>query len=281
MDSDMENKEKNVNRVDMEEREIAEFKQRIQDAEMILIGIGEEFDELKMLYQRKGYREGRESLQNSELAWMVPAWNRMYAGDDAKLRNILNKFAGMLADKNYFVISVATNDTVKEAEWREGRLVTPCGGSYKKQCSRGCKQGLCEVNADDRKIMNNFLNEVCAGRTEEDNYSIDLGTCPECGSPLILNNIYTEKYDENGYLDQWQIYTKWLQGTLNRKLLILELGVGLQCPSVIRWPFEKVGFYNQKAFFYRINEKLYQLSEELSGKGKAISKNAIDWLEYL
>ena len=107
---------------------------------------------------------------------------------------------------------------------------------------------------------------------------IKLGNCPSCGKPLIFNNIYAEKYDENGYLSQWQLYTKWLQGTLNRRILILELGVGMKFPSVIRWPFEKIAFFNNKASFYRVNETLYQMSEELKDKGISIAKNSIDWL---
>ena len=54
--------------------------------------------------------------------------------------------------------------------------------------------------------------------------------------------------------------------------------MNLSFPSIIRWPFEKVGFYNQKAFFVRVNEKLYYLSEELKDKGISVAQNAIDWL---
>ena len=129
--------------------------------------------------------------------------------------------------------------------------------------------------------INDAYDKICDMLTsQEDGLKVDisLGKCPECGAPLILNNVYAEKYNENGYLPDWQIYTKWLQGTLNKKLLILELGVGMQFPSVIRFPFEKIAFYNNKAEFYRVNEKLYHLTEELKDKGKAISENAIDWL---
>ena len=108
-----------------------------------------------------------------------------------------------------------------------------------------------------------------------------MGTCPECGAPLVLNNIYAENYNENGYLDQWNLYRKWLQRTLNHRLLILELGVGMRFPTVIRWPFEKTAFFNQKAYFYRVNENLYQLTKELSGKGYGISKDAVAWLAQL
>ena len=95
---------------------------------------------------------------------------------------------------------------------------------------------------------------------------------------MCLNNVYTEKYDENGYLQDWGVYTKWLQGTLFRKICILELGVGMQCPSVIRFPFEKVGYFNQKADFVRVNEHLYQMTSELGERGISVAMNAIDWL---
>ena len=98
---------------------------------------------------------------------------------------------------------------------------------------------------------------------------------------MVLNNIYAENYNEKGYLEQWSLYTKWLQGTLNRKLLVLELGEGMRFPTVIRWPFEKIAYFNKKAVFVRVNEELYQLTEELSEKGLGISKNAIAWLESL
>ena len=66
-----------------------------------------------------------------------------------------------------------------------------------------------------------------------------------------------------------------MQGTINKKLCILELGVDLTFPSVIRWPFEKVAFYNQKADFIRVNERLYHMSEELKDKGYNIDKKQI------
>ena len=98
---------------------------------------------------------------------------------------------------------------------------------------------------------------------------------------MVLNNIFAEGYNENGYLEQWKVYTKWLQGTVNHRLLVLELGVGMRFPTVVRWPFEKVAFFNNKAAFVRVNEKLYQLSEELAIKGCGIAQNAIAWLEIL
>ena len=73
----------------------------------------------------------------------------------------------------------------------------------------------------------------------------------------------------------WERYRKWLSCTLNKKLCILELGVGFQYPSVIRWPFEKTAFLNNKASFVRVNSKFFQLSEELKGKAISIPQNPL------
>lgn len=144
---------------------------------------------------------------------------------------------------------------------------------------------LPEVTEKDKDTLTQYFEESkqAADKAKEFPKWIEgsLGVCPHCGKPFILNNIYAQNYNENGYLESWQRYTKWLQGTLNRNLLILELGVGMQFPSVIRWPFEKIAFFQKKSELYRVNEKLYQLSEELGGKAYSISKNAIDWLLHL
>ncbi len=82
--------------------------------------------------------------------------------------------------------------------------------------------------------------------------------------------------EENGKeMSAWDRYMKWLQGTLNRKLLVLELGVGLICPEVIRFPFEKVVFYNQKAELIRVHHKLFQLPAELNGRGISVCEDAV------
>ena len=76
-----------------------------------------------------------------------------------------------------------------------------------------------------------------------------------CGSDAAGNVVTDEEYDESMYLPQWEVYTKWLQNTLNHKLCILELGVGFAYPSVIRFPFEKIAYFNQKARLVRVHSE--------------------------
>lgn len=256
--------------------------ERIARSQMVLVGLGEEFDNRAGLRQCSEYGNGCNILKNEGLHWLIPGWKEFCAEKckESSLEKSLEKLALLLENKNYFVVSVATSSRIAEYRWKENRLVMPCGTVLKKQCVNGCGDVLQEVTEADRKVMGKIYEELWNGVSPVRDRA-SLGVCPECGAPLILNNVYAENYNERGYLEQWKLYTKWLQGTLNRDLAVLELGVGMEFPSVIRWPFEKAAFFNRKAFFCRVNEKLYQLTEELAGKGGGISQNTIDWLEQL
>lgn len=275
-------------------RKMLDIRAVIKDADMVLVGLGEEFDDTGVNKKESCYVKCKNLLGESSLRWLLPVCDNLVREKQVQnsieegLKNLLE----ILSDKNYFVVSTAMNPAVLRVLWKEGRIVSPCGGTEGKQCQDACAEGLQSLSVRDKKNLTEYMERLKELALEGEKQEItlegevlmaqmgqpDLGVCPACGKPLVLNNIFTESYDENGYLPQWQLYTKWLQGTLNRKLVILELGVGMMFPSVIRWPFEKVAFFNNKAQLFRVNEKLYQLSEDLKGKGTSIPKNSIDWL---
>lgn len=256
----------------------SDIRERVQQADMVLVGLGEDFDDTGSLGQTEEYGSGLARLKEAGLEWLIPAWNRFCREKSGTERTARAEAAlvNLLEGKNHFIVSVSTNSSLLSI----GRVVMPCGGWKKKQCSGGCREVLEDTTEQDDKALGELCGQLYEGRLPEAGEA-PLGICPECGAPMVLNNIYAENYNEEGYLAQWKLYTKWLQGTLNHRLLVLELGVGMRFPSVIRWPFEKIVFFNQKACLYRVNEKLYQLVKELSEKSCGISKNAIDWLEQL
>ena len=69
---------------------------------------------------------------------------------------------------------------------------------------------------------------------------------------------------------------KWRSFTLNRQLLVLELGVGFGNPMVIRFPFEKTVFLNQKSKMYRVHPSLPQVTAEIGERGTAVKANPLD-----
>lgn len=276
----------------MDRRWMETLQAAMDDAEMILVGLGEEWDDKRVLKDCAAFRAGQRCLEENDMTWLQPAWNDYcLTRVGSKAAEALEHLRNFLGEKNYFVLSTSTNRLIAATSWREGRLVMPCGTAEKKQCGSDYEKKVITLTDEEQKKLRGLMEElwkICEEGAEPEELAQDigkdfcdlanqaLGTCEICGRDYRLNTVYTDDYREEGYLPQWNDYTKWLQGTLNRKLLILELGVGLQYSTIIRFPFEKIAFYNQKSRFFRINEKLYQLTPELKEKGISVSKNVID-----
>ena len=96
-----------------------------------------------------------------------------------------------------------------------------------------------------------------------------------CGSDRTGNVITNGHYDESGYLPQWKAYQTWLGNTLNRELVILELGEGFATPTVMRWPFEKTVYFNKKAELVRVHSKFAQVPPELTERSITLSKDPV------
>lgn len=98
-----------------------------------------------------------------------------------------------------------------------------------------------------------------------------------CGSDRTGNVITNGHYDEGGYLPQWKAYQTWLGNTLNRDLAILELGVGFDYPSVLRFPDEKMTFFNQKSTLIRVHSEFPQIPKEIQERSLSVTADPVDF----
>lgn len=252
------------------------MQEKICDAELVLVGIGEEFgDALEKMREISELADALEKAAEEEkLRWLTPYIEAVYVKkykDDKKIEayGILEK---LLADKNYFVISLRMDDAIYNTELKREKIVTPCGGYRFLQCVDGCEDKVQEV---DERVQEEVYDCIKAGGNLN---AIQPPLCPVCGKQMVYNNKKVPNYVEAGYLEDWKNYTRWLQGTVNKKVCVLELGVGMQFPNVIRWPFEKIVYFNQKASMFRVHSKLYQLTEEIKERGYKVEEKPIDFL---
>lgn len=248
----------------------------IEKAEKILVGLGEEFQyDWNILEQDRRYREiAAEIGDRGNYIWIIPFLQKMVLQQhrEDKWKTAYGNLSRMLAGKDYFIVSLCIDDYIYEAELEEDRIVAPCGGFRKMQCDHNCSHELYDVPQDSYEaVLRYYRKEVPLEALQEP-------ICTKCGSKLRFNQLGVAKYAEEGYLDRWGSYTRWLQNTVNRPLCVLELGVGMEYPTVVRFPFEKIVFYNQKAFMYRIHSRLYQMSEKIGDRGVGVAANAVDYL---
>ena len=253
----------------------------VNDADMVLVGLGKEWERInKWDYDEKYKNIFKKITKDRELSGLIPFLEKNYQNEilpDIYAKAYAN-LERLLKNKNFYVITLNWDDGLEKSGVQGERLVKPCGNYHFLQCDKGCSEEL--INSEEES--HNIARAIIASGGELDELrKIELPRCKKCGGNMVYNTISAEKYREEGYLEAWGNYTKCLQGTMNKKVCILELGVGMEFPTVIRWPFEKMAFYNQKASFFRIHEKWHQMTEELAEKGYSRQENAVSYFAKL
>ena len=212
----------------------AEVREKIKEAQKVLIGIGKEW----------ALRDDEKDIRFCHLT----------DPSQADLKAAYEALYDLIKEKDYYIVTTLTDGAVYEMPFDKNRIVAPCGNIHWRQCSKACTKDIWEES------------------------EVPDDVCPHCKAPLTGNTIKAETYIEEGYLPRWKDYMKWQTGTINRSLVILELGEGFATPTVMRWPFEKIIYFNRKSRLYRINESFYQLPKEAEERGVSVHENSVRWM---
>ena len=212
----------------------AEVREKIKEAQKVLIGIGKEW----------ALRDDEKDIRLRHLS----------DPSQYDLKAAYEELYQLIQDKDYYIVTTLTDGAIYEMPFDKNRIVAPCGNIHWRQCSKACTKDIWEE-----------------GEVPDD-------ICPHCKAPLTGNTLKAETYIEEGYLPRWKDYMKWQTGTINRSMVILELGEGFSTPTVMRWPFEKIIYFNQKSKLYRINENFYQLPKEAEERGVSVHENSVRWM---
>lgn len=158
-----------------------------------------------------------------------------------------------------------------------------------------CRE-LRERLSEAEKILVGIGSEWKTGNADRENRirkaAENLGAILEGKDHYVISTLSAEETDRLGLKsahvvmpldvslteEQWGAYTEWLSRTLNRKLVILELGENFLRPSVIRWPFEKTAELNFKAHLFRVHKTFSQIPDELSQKAFPVKEDSVEFM---
>ena len=245
---------------------------KIKEADYVLIGLGEEWNiTLEDVLEDSRTKSIYEKIDRaSDLEYGSDFVLKLYNQncECERLKKAYNNLLEIISEKNYFIVSTTIDSNLTKYGFDQDKIVHPCGNVEYLQCKNGCTKDLIKIddlNVEIQKYLDSNENDMVKNHLK----------CPNCKEELVFNNIYANKYIEEGYLPNWSKYMNWLQKTINRKLVVLELGVGLQYPSVIRWPFEKTVMYNQKSFMFRVHHSLAMVSSEISDRSYATMTDSV------
>ena len=277
---------------------LTQCKDKIKDADIVLVGFGREFNIKRhdILKSEKRYLD--LELESSSLSDLEKEWIELSIMNDClnsgncdiieKRKNLYNnvhKYLTELGKNNYFVVTTCFDDIVTYSSFDKDRMVAPCGTLKYMKCDKGCFKHVYdteEVFKNINSILDNYYSDGYKDKEAMYQELIDaMPQCPMCKQVMSINIVKTNNYSEEGYRESWDSYMSWLQKTLNRKLVMLELGEGFDTPTVIRWPFEKVATVNNKATLIRVNDKVWQISEDIEAKAIPLQMSGVAFAEEI
>ena len=152
----------------------------------------------------------------------------------------------LVKGKNYFVITTNVDHCFQKAGFDKARLFYTQGDFGLFQCSEPCHNKT-------------YDNEELVRRMVMEQKDMKIPTalipyCPVCGKPMTMNLRTDDKFvQDDGWYAACGRYEKFLFGYKDSKILFLELGIGMNTPAIIKYPFIKLTAQNKKATYACIN----------------------------
>lgn len=141
-------------------------------------------------------------------------------------------------------------------------------GSYSKlQCKEACHNKLYD-NAE--------LVEKMIEQTDSDlKIPAELvPICPICGEKMEVN-LRKDAYfvQDDSWYKQNESYGDFIDTMKDKKVVLLELGVGFNTPSIIRFPFEQMTIQNEQWNLVRMNKEEAATWYELDDKSILVQED--------
>ena len=151
-----------------------------------------------------------------------------------------------LSDKKIFVLSTNADAQFVKAGLPDEKIFCTQGDYFHIQCGKGCHDKTYDAVE--------LFHQMNLARIDCRIPSSMVPKCPVCGGPMDMNlrkdNFFVQ--DATWY-EAEERFSDYLSEAINEKLVLLELGVGFNTPTIIRFPFEKLVREHENISLIRLN----------------------------
>lgn len=272
---------------------IEKAKQIIANADYILIGAGaglstaggfeysgEKFDKyFKDFSEKYGFKDmyagGFYPYKTEEERWAY--WSR-YVYINRYLEQTPNKayskLFDLVKDKDYFVITTNVDHQFQIAGFDKNKLFYTQGDYGLFQCSVPCH----DKTYDNKELIEKMYREQKNGKVPTEL----IPKCPVCGRNMEMNLRADDKFVQDaGWYEHAEFYQEFLDKIKDKKVVLLEIGVGYNTPVIIKYPFERMTYQNKNFNLIRINKDYPIATEENKNKTICFDENTMQVLQDL
>lgn len=192
------------------------------------------------------YSAGFYPFETSEERWAYWSrhiWYNRYV--DAP-KDTYDKLLRLLEGKEYFVLTTNVDHRFQLAGFPKERLFYTQGDYGLWQCSVPCHAGT----YDNYETVKRMMEEQRDMRAPSEL----VPRCPRCGAEMSMNLRADNTFVEDvGWHDAAKRYRNFAEVCCQGKILYLELGVGMNTPVIIKYPFWQSTLANHQATYACVN----------------------------
>lgn len=180
-------------------------------------------------------------------------------------KDVYQKLLRLVKDKNYFVITTNVDHQFQKAGFKKERLFYTQGDYGLFQCSFPCHQKTYDNEGAIRKMVLSqgfsisengelFLEEGVKPKRVIPTSMIP--HCPRCGRPMMMNLRMDDTFvEDEGWKKSYERYRRFLDDHKDKRIVFFELGVGLNTPVIIKYPFWRWTEKNDNATYVCLNNE--------------------------
>lgn len=267
------------------EEQIKEAANRLVEADAVLIGAGagmstaaglnyggkrftdnfsEFIEKYGKMYMKDMYTAGFYPFPSQEEKWGY--WskhaylNRILPGALPLYKEVFE----LVKDKPHFVLTTNVDHQFWKAGFKDDTIFATQGDYGRIQCEKGCH----DKTYDAIKLF----EQMNQARRDCKVPGYMVPKCPVCGGNMAMH-LRCDQYfvEDEAWNHAASNYRDFLRTNKNKKIVLLELGVGFNTPIIIRLPFEKMMRENKQYSLIRLNLEEAVVPESLGGRAIGIN----------
>ena len=197
----------------------------------------------------------------------------------------------LVQSRNYFVLTTNVDHCFQKAGFEKKRLFYTQGDYGLFQCSEPCHQKTYDNEKTVRAMVlsqgfridenGNLLSpESRAPQLEVPTELI--AHCPVCGKPMGLNLRSDDTFvEDEGWHLAAERYKAYVEKHSDSRIIYLEIGVGYNTPGIIKYPFWRMTYQNEKATYIVLNTEEQVVPEEIETRTIMITGDSTEMINAL
>lgn len=243
---------------------LLKLRHALKEAEHVVIGAGAGFSAAAGLeYRGKRFTDNFQDFitrydmtdmytssfypfQTEEERWAYWARHILMNRYDAPATDLYRLLLNAVKGKDYFVITTNVDGQFEKSGFDKERIFAVQGDYAYLQCADGCHEKL---------YYNENLVREMVRRTKDCRIPSELvPRCPVCGGKMDVH-VRKDRYfmQDNQWYASYERYEDYMEKACDENTLLLELGVGYNTPTIIRFPFERLAAQRKNITLVRIN----------------------------